>query len=129
MLTKGTYYVGDLCYVFSNDEWDEVIATTFGSDGTMLEGEFKLKDGRTFAMYRTAYGDGTYDGCSVDSGTIGCILYDDIVLTDNCTPAMMQNLGRIEVFTNNFNTYNAGGIMSFGNVTIDTIQADADACW
>ena len=76
------YYVGDLCYVM-HDEWDEICNLAFGRDG--MEGKHQLADGRTFAIYGTAYGDGTYFDSSdldrtysVDSGTVGIIEVKDI---------------------------------------------------
>ena len=83
MMQAGTYYVGDLCYVTTNEEWLEICELTIVNN-ECLEGEFTLKDGRRFAMYGTKYGDGTYQDSerlyefSVDSGTIGCILDSDI---------------------------------------------------
>ena len=82
MMNSGKYYVGDLCYVFSDEEWEKVCALII--DGhTCKEGEFQLEDGRQFAIYNTAYGDGRYydeqgRSYSVDSGSIGCILFDDV---------------------------------------------------
>ena len=85
MMPAGRYYVGDLCYVMSNEEWDEVCGLLFEgrNDHGVNQGEFTLKDGRRFASYNTKYGDGVYESNmntthSVDSGNIGCILADDI---------------------------------------------------
>ena len=74
------YYVGDLCYVMHDDEWDEVCALVPYDNS---ESTFRLKDGRRFFLLSTAYGDGTYfdhegRSYSVDSGTIGAIKVDDI---------------------------------------------------
>jgi hypothetical protein len=81
-MKAGTYYVGDLCYVL-HDEWDEVCELII-KDNVCLDGEFTLRDGRRFAIYGTAYGDGNYfdqNGKSydVDAGSIGCILMNDII--------------------------------------------------
>ena len=81
-MRSGNYYIGDLCYVMSDEEWDEVCSITI-KDNKCIEGEFNLKDGRRFALYGTAWGDGLYNdqyghSYSVDSGTIGCILESDI---------------------------------------------------
>ena len=74
MMPAGRYWVGDLCYVL-HDAWDG--AWRCG------DGVHALADGRRIAMFATTHGDGTYyddDGnCyGVDSGTLGCILADDI---------------------------------------------------
>ena len=84
MMPAGEYYIGDLCYVMTSEEWLEVCDLTI-QDSRLIEGEFQLKDGRKFAMYSTAYGDGTYYdhygfSYSVDSGSIGCIRMEDYVI-------------------------------------------------
>ena len=78
------YYVGDLCYVM-HDEWDEICNLTFPDPTTEVTGKLQLADGRRFAIYGTAYGDGTYfdssdldRAYSVDSGTVGIIEVKDI---------------------------------------------------
>lgn len=74
MMPAGRYWVGDLCYVL-HDAWDDVCQ--------LGEGVHTLTDGRCVAMFATLHGDGIYDddhgNCyGVDSGTLGCILADDI---------------------------------------------------
>lgn len=78
MMPAGRYYIGDLCYYFQDDEWTEVCELTI-KDNECIEGEFEMRDGRRFAMYGTAFGDGTYKdqigrSYCVDSGTIGCVM-------------------------------------------------------
>lgn len=124
-MKAGKYYVGDLCYVM-NDAWDEVGGLIFEgrTDHGCNEGEFTLKDGRRFAMYSTAYGDGTYPSnidtthC-VDSGTIGCILVTDI--KDNTdSQERMKELAAIVEFNNDFETSTDGRVIMFDNMEIDT---------
>ena len=84
-MPAGRYWVGDLCYTM-HSEWEEVCNLII-TGNTCLDGEFNLKDGRRFAIYSTAYGDGEYPTnygkfLSVDSGSIGCIKVEDID-TDN----------------------------------------------
>jgi len=132
IMKSGTYYIGDLCYVM-HDEWDEYCALTIvGPVGNRVaDGEFTLKDGRKFASYTTAYGDGTYyasNGASlgVDSGLIGCILMSDIDQT-NCENDV--SLGTVVEYTNDFVTYGGrnsdawDGVIHFGDITVHT---DAD---
>jgi hypothetical protein len=123
-MPAGVYYVGDLCYIMS-DEWEEVIEMCVNAQGAVAD-EFQLADGRRFAMYNTAYGDGVYADQSereyyVDSGTIGCILASDIdrPLRD------IQLVQKIE-FTSDFETESYGGIIQFGDVQIDTSPDDED---
>ena len=119
-MQAGKYYVGDLCYVMSDDEWSEVCSITIKGN-QCIEGEFEFKDGRKFAMYSTAWGDGEYQdqygNCyGVDSGTIGCILADDIKYI---------GVEPIELHTFATDFVTAGkkendGIIQFGHVIIET---------
>ena len=125
-MPEGRYYIGDLCYVMSDEEWDEVCSITI-KDNKCIEGEFNLKDGRRFALYGTAWGDGLYNdqyghSYAVDSGTIGCILESDIkeniddilqlgALIDMNTPFVTSG-GRGEP--------DWEGIIQFGTVMIET---------
>lgn len=73
-MPAGRYWVGDLCYVL-DDVWDEV--------WRLCDGVHTLADGRRVAIFSTVHGDGIYDDddgneYAVDSGSLGCILADDI---------------------------------------------------
>ena len=119
-MPAGKYYIGDLCYVL-HDAWDEFCEITI-EDNRCLEGEFTLKDGRRFATYHTAHGDGTYEDelgrCyPVDAGLIGCILLSDI---KDETYDDLTTLGAIIEFDKDFTTGSEDGILKFGNVFIDT---------
>lgn len=122
-MPAGKYYIGDLCYVM-HPEWDEVCDLFFpaASYPGQAEGEFVLKDGRRFASFGTAYGDGTY--CSnigtehgVDSGSIGCIRVEDI--RDN-TYDDIERLGAIVEFDHPFEVSKDQGLLIFGHVQIET---------
>jgi hypothetical protein len=120
MMKAGKYYIGDLCYVM-HPEWDEFCSLTI-SGNNVLDGEFNLKDGRRFAIYNTMYGDGTYHDQQgkeywVDSGSIGCILLDDIKLSN-----IQNNLrgGAIHKFDTSFYTGEMDGKIMFHKVSIDT---------
>lgn len=76
-LEAGTYYVGDLCYVLSEDDYDEIVCTFQYNDG-----EVYTINGFTFAWAHTAYGDGCYTDSEgnhypVDAGLIGILRVDD----------------------------------------------------
>ena len=119
-MKAGTYYVGDLCYVL-HDEWDEVCELII-KDNICLDGEFTLKDGRRFAIYSTAYGDGTYldqsgNEYGVDAGSIGCILLSDINLESE---GNFLTGGNIVPFENDFHTDEEDGRIMFGSLIIDT---------
>ena len=127
MMPPGKYYVGDLCYVMTNEEWREFCDITL--DGQKVkDGEFEFKDGRRFATYSTAFGDGVYHdqyghSYSVDAGLIGCILVEDIKADkyDN-----LLDLGAILEFDTEFVTSvgrgESGweGMIQFGYVYIET---------
>jgi hypothetical protein len=126
MMKAGKYYIGDLCYVM-HDVWDEFCAITI--DGNRcLDGEFELADGRKFATYGTAYGDGVYQTnvggeCSVDAGLIGCIRVEDI--KDFST--YWDKLGVVVTFENDFETSEYKGQIKFGHVVIETDYEEDDS--
>jgi len=120
MMKAGTYYVGDLCYVL-HERWDEVCSLIIEGN-RCIDGEFNLKDGTRFAIYGTAYGDGNYfdqNGKSydVDAGSIGCVLLDDIDLSNQ------ENFlagGNIHTFDTSFYTGTMDGKIMFHTLSIDT---------
>lgn len=116
MMKAGRYYVGDLCYVLGN-RWSEVCDITI-DDHTCLSGEFEL-NGVPFAMYGTAHGDGVYHDDKmrhypVDSGSIGCVLLDDIDDGADIT------LGNIIEFSHDFVTGESDGTIRFDEIEIIT---------
>jgi hypothetical protein len=124
IMPAGNYYVGDLCYVM-HPEWNEVCDLAFPDKthpNTEVVGVFHLKDGRSFANFSTANGDGEYTsnvGTShmVDSGSIGCIRVSDIKDT---TYADIETLGAIIEFKEPFEVGSFKGKIWFGNAIIDT---------
>jgi hypothetical protein len=123
-MKAGKYYVGDLCYVLG-DRWTEVCDLII-VDHQCLDGEFELSDGTKFAIYGTAYGDGVYpdqhgNGYPVDSGSIGCVLVDDI------TEGHLDiTLGNTFDFEEDFETGEEGGIIRIGEIEIDTKGEEED---
>ena len=124
-MPAGKYYIGDLCYVM-HDAWDEAVSLMFphvpGQPERKVDGEFTLADGRRFASFGTAYGDGTYRSSigtehSVDSGSIGCIRVEDICddKYDN-----IEALGAIIDFPESFEVLEDTGMLVFGHVKIET---------
>lgn len=127
MMQAGKYYVGDLCYVMTNDEWDEFCSITI-KDNDCLDGEFEFADGRKFATYGTKWGDGEYSDqygnrYSVDAGLIGCIRVEDIRANKY---ENIAELGAIMEFETDFVTgggredRNWEGTIQFGRVAIET---------
>ena len=122
-MPAGKYYVGDLCYVM-HGEWDEACGLFFegAPDHGCNEGVFTLKDGRRFATFNTAYGDGCYFDQSnrkygVDAGGIGCILVDAIDLSEETN---FLTGGQVIDFPHDFVVYKQDGVITFGHINIDT---------
>lgn len=123
-MKAGLYYIGDLCYVFNDNDWDEVCSLTIKGH-ECLSGEFEFKDGRRFAMYNTKYGDGLYQDqfgnkYGVDSGSIGCVLVDHISRQINTEE--MEDLGAIVRMEHDFSTSGSreSGLIRISSTTIDT---------
>lgn len=132
MMPAGEYYVGDLCYVMSEEEWDEFCSITIQGN-RCLDGEFTMSDGRRFATYGTAWGDGSYfdqhrNEYAVDAGLIGCILIKDIKVDINTIKE--QALGNIVTITNDFSTSGGrgdekwDGVIQIGPIRIETNSSD-----
>jgi len=125
MMPAGKYYIGDLCYVMTDEEWEQLCTLTaprMGTWGKSTQGEFELADGRKFACYDTKWGDGVYHdeighSYSVDAGLIGCILVSDIKANkyDN-----LLDLGAIVEFDEPFVTSEHTGLIQFGYIVIET---------
>lgn len=125
VMPAGTYYVGDICYVM-HDVWEECCELFFEgrNDHGCNEGVFKLKDGRKFANFNTAYGDGSYssninESFCVDSGSIGCIKLEDI-RDETYSSDLIKDLGAIYTFDRDFVVSEHNGTISFGDVNIYT---------
>ena len=130
-MPAGEYYIGDLCYVMTDEEWDEFCSITI--DGMKcIDGEFSLKDGRRFATYGTAYGDGVYHdqyghSYAVDAGLIGCILTKDIKAEKY---ENLLDFGAVMTFDNSFVTSGGRGekdwegVIQFGHVMIETSPSE-----
>ena len=115
----GEYYIGDLCYVLTGDEWAALCRLMSASEakGAGADGIYTLADGRAVALMSTGGDGGFYDNdgaqYSVDSGTIGCILSG---------PPLVDSLrlGQIVEFPEPFAVGRAGDYLQFGFVSIDT---------
>lgn len=130
-MPAGRYYIGDLCYVMNDDEWDDFCKITIRGH-ECLDGEFEMPDGRRFATYGTKWGDGTYsdnygNSYSVDAGLIGCIRVEDI-RADKYSD--IDRLGCMHEFTTDFATSggrgdrNWSGTIQFGKILIETDPCD-----
>lgn len=114
----GTYYIGDLCYICTNDEWDRLLDQTqlFTYDEATL-------DGRKFGGMLTAYGDGSFNHntsipkfVTVDAGMVGCVRIEDI----NSTMLDRVAMGLTVVFDEPFDISDKAGTLKFGYVEVYT---------
>jgi len=129
-INKNVYYVGDLCYVMTN-EWGEICEDAV-FDNT--EVDFTLKDGRKYIQLSTAFGDGTYNDLngqpySVDSGTIGAVLVNNITDTEALNQALSNGLGHLYQSDEELDSYNCNyfeGTIYIGQITIDTTDYGYD---
>lgn len=127
-MPAGKYYIGDLCYVLNREkEWDQFCDITI-QGRRVLDGEFQMPDGRRFATYGTAYGDGEYydregNSYGVDAGLIGCILMSDV---PHISESEASDLGAVIQFDREFQTGSHEGTIAFGPVRIDTNAEYAD---
>ena len=108
-MNVGTYYVGDLCYVFKDENWQTLLKET-----DYLR-DFSRYEGKVWAS-STKWGDGRYpdeEGNSypVDSGTIGVVSID---LIDDMSKT---SLGRVidaerefTCYTDKYHTIHIGPI-------------------
>ena len=120
-MPAGRYYVGDLCYVMTDWEWDEFCDITIKVH-ECVDGEFEFADGRRFATYGTAWGDGVYHSNrgtshSVDAGLIGCIRIQDIQASKY---EDLESLGAVVDFDQDFETGEDQGVIWFGTLRVDT---------
>src|SRR5574344_170076 len=103
--TQG-FYIGDICYPLADTQYEEMWGTEDYKDG-----EYTTK-GHGWAVYGTAYGDGSYYGggyeFSVDAGVIGIIPLE--LITDEEKLEYARELGYIVKgeLTANFETDGEG---------------------
>jgi hypothetical protein len=88
-LPAGKYYIGDLCYVFEDEEWDNFFSDTLNQPDegqhrfAITNGGFEV-NGKKLWYHGTAYGDGGYPDqnghiYSVDAGLIGVLPFELVV--------------------------------------------------
>ena len=123
-LKKGTYYVGDPCYIFSKS-WSEVLNSTYYFNDNEIVKIF----GKDCIAGGTAYGDGTYfDNFGrkywVDAGLIGVLPISLINKDKKVTLKKVKESDGMHIieFSEDFEVSISGGIFNFGNVVINTAE-------
>lgn len=121
---KGSYYIGDPCYLFDKSWGDVLHETDFFNQP--FKGECKFK-GKVVAGGATAYGDGVYQDKEgkeywVDSGMLA-ILPISLEKIDGKfregRPFKEQG-AHIVKFDSDFDVEISDGIFTFGHIIIDT---------
>ena len=132
-LQPGYYWIGDPCYVLSEENYDELLKSV-KDDGLVLQ----KGENTSIALY-TDHGDGEYDVLSslynnrvtflservklaVDSGLIAITsieLVEDISDYDEPVGIKVEVLEPISI-------YNLDGVLRFGSVIIDTNYEDKE---
>lgn len=132
-LKAGTYWVGDLWYVFKDHNLWMGVVNRF-TDAETIAGErcaaVFQSNGVSLGMAATAYGDGVYldthgNNFPVDSGTLGCIpLWAVEKFADK---RFDPSFGVIQDFPDDFIVAYDKGVISFGEwIVIDTFGAEDD---
>lgn len=116
----GKYYVGDLCYVINDKNWDKIGEET---DWFQNGDSFEFK-GEVVFVSSTAYGDGTYydnkgKHYHVDAGLIGVIPFNIIDENEN------GDGGQIIDFEKDFTAFEDDGMFFIDDIRIDT-KGDED---
>lgn len=130
----GKYYIGDPCYVISDDNWSAFCDKLFSLSqlNDSAGGNFDFFGSSVFAA-STMWGDGEYedqDGNSygVDAGLLGCVPFELSKLSEE----MASHLGRVITFDQPFTVErNASGTFYFGHIVIHTDSNDEeeDTAW
>lgn len=115
ILPKGTYYIGDPCYVFNNESWAELLEK---ANYFLNEEVVEFKNMLVFSG-GTTFGDGHYLSnvgmeFSVDSGTIGAVPIE-LVDTDS---EFWKRAGKVVDFTHSFLVE----VKANGTIQIDDIE-------
>lgn len=119
ILPAGVYWIGDPCYIMSDDKWQVWLDEVKEADNTM-SGEV---DGLLCIGLHTEWGDGTYNDqygneYGVDAGMIGIIPAEGVAITD-------MDSGHFFDFKTDFVVKREDkGLLVFGHVQIVTDGSD-----
>ncbi len=125
----GQYYIGDICYLFKEQEWAELIGATdcftLEDNSNYWMGQYK---GVEIFTASTAHGDGVYwdqNGSEyfVDSGMLGAVRIDDLPLLGGKLPEMPLGWA-VHTFTTGPEVSWEDGRFNFGHLVIDTAQEE-----
>jgi hypothetical protein len=120
MLTAGLYWIGDLCYVFDEDDWSEICGLMYDTDND----GFIEYNGIKMFWANTAYGDGTYydqygNEYPVDAGLIGAVALKNLT-SEKAKKAIEDKYGQLIEFERSFTCSEDDGIIMIGKYIINT---------
>ena len=131
-MKAGKYYIGDLCYLLTDEYYDEIVCSFAHED------QEKVVKGVEFWWHSTAYGDGGYEDqngsiYSVDAGLIGCVNLDTLpedALNDD-GDAFWGEGGNVVSFKEDFSCrYEEDeGTICIGNIEIKTDPEEDEECY
>lgn len=145
-MKKGTYIVGDMCYILNDSIWNRVCDTILEQEGHFNFGFFGKEDIKGW-WHSTAYGDGNYDysvcvktniknttpfyGFGVDAGLIGIlpieILDTDLVEKTLNKDNIIENSSLMVIeIDRDFEPKYEDGIFKFGELEIYTSYEDEE---
>lgn len=121
IVPAGKYVLGDPCYAVPDELWEDLLDRCDCFVGNPV-GTVK---GHSVLGFSTAYGDGCYVGSDwfeycVDAGLIGLVPYT--LAEGKC----WKGLSRVLEFNEDTVCTNDGGVMTFGDVVIDTVNDDEE---
>lgn len=133
-LAPGKYYIGDLSYPVSEEEWTEILNLTNRFNFEAKRVAHIQYKGFDLIGSTTAYGDGEYKGSNgvfygVDSGIIGImniksidtVKFPESRLNNLACVIKMDRPFKVTVYESNDPKH---GLFKFGNITIDTRGSD-----
>lgn len=140
ILPAGSYYVGDPCYVISDDAWDEACDRFDHNEMSVNAMAIMLSNGQALFPMNTMYGDGEYmdqfgNSYPVDAGMIGLVpLIEGTVEASGKDEFKVLVEGRetpfkpgvIHTFDRDFEVTIEDGLMMIGNIRINTEDEDED---
>lgn len=122
-LKRGTYYIGDPCYIF-DESWNRLLDE---HDYFIDDDRIYNVDGHLCCMGNTAYGDGTYYDTfnrqyCVDSGMLGILPIECLNIDNKKTVDYINKSDYMHIveFVSDFECDIIDGIFVFDNIVINT---------
>ena len=120
-LPKGTYYIGDPCYILDKVTYDWFLDYT----GFFQDVSKMITYNHPFVILPTYHGDGACSDLerrdyAVDSGTLGCIP-ESLVISDEIFERKLNRGDFYKIkFDEDFYCGEFQGVLKFGHIVIDT---------